>query len=232
MVAVIEGNILNKLRQLWAWLKNLTKTELWTIVLVLLAYVISIVLQSINYGTFKFTLLSSTLKTIVSIATVSGIIIALLQFQNTNKNRQVDLANKRFDYTINAFDFFERTVSKSLTKTISQYNTALVKFHYFEYKGKEGKEIVCQLIISKAMKTSEFANCFVYLNVLESYLYYDKMYKLQLYSNIADSISDFMDLEGFEQIEALFLCDNNTNNFVYLFKDIRDYLKSKGVREL
>lgn len=167
--------------------------------------------------------LAPLLAPVVSIATIGGIVIALIQLQVVLRNRRIDLAATKFDHTIQAYEFYQNNVAEILEGTIAQYETAL-QVNEFQ---KKKDEHVRRSIIIQAMVVADFGTCFQRLNILESYVYYDEIDKYQLYSSIGDSIYELIRLEGFAFVQSQFLKEQAMNNYVYLLNDIQQYVQKR-----
>lgn len=166
------------------------------------------------------------LQPIVAVATVVGIVVALLQFQVTIRSRRSSLAAARFDHTIEAYRFFQNDVIKSIDDTTKAYQQALRNSEYEKFKGTK----LGDLIALHKMKSANFGLWFRKLNVLESYIFYDTINKYQLYSSIGDEIYEFMQIDDFEIAKAYLLEERVMNNYVFLLDDIRDYVERRRIK--
>lgn len=83
------------LRQFW-----------WLILAIQLLLTIVILFRLLSTNNNGWQLLRDGLSMMVSIATIGGIVIALIQFQWTNRKFQLELENKRFDYSKQALDYY------------------------------------------------------------------------------------------------------------------------------
>ncbi|TGD18588.1 hypothetical protein [Levilactobacillus suantsaiihabitans] len=167
--------------------------------------------------------LAPLLAPVVSVATIGGIVIALIQLQVVLRNRRIDLAATRFDHTIQAYEFYQNNVAEILDGTIAQYEAAL-QVNDFQ---KKKDEHVRQSIMIQAMVVADFGTCFQRLNILESYVYYDEIDKYQLYSSIGDSIYELIQLDGFAFVQDHFLKEQVMNNYVNLLNDIQLYVQKR-----
>lgn len=170
--------------------------------------------------------LAPLLAPIVSVATIGGIVIALVQLQIVLRNRRIDLAATRFDHTIQAYEFYQNNVAQKLMKTIHEYEKAL-QVNDFQQK-KDDR--IRQSIMIQAMFVADFGTCFQRLNILESYVYYDEIDKYQLYSSIGDSIYELIQLDGFAFVQSQFLKEQAMNNYVHLLNDIQQYVQGRRQR--
>lgn len=166
------------------------------------------------------------LQPIVAVATLVGIVVALLQFQVTIRSRRSSLAAARFDHTIEAYRFFQNDVIKSIDGTTKTYRRALRNSEYEKFKGTN----LGDLIALRKMKSANFGLCFRKLNVLESYIFYDTINKYQLYSSIGDEIYEFMQIDDFEIAKAYLLEERVMNNYVSLLDDVRDYVERRRIK--
>lgn len=167
--------------------------------------------------------LAPLLAPVVSVATIGGIVIALIQLQVVLRNRRIDLAATRFDHTIQAYEFYQNNVAEILDKTITQYQSELRQGNYQQFKNQRlGKSV-----IARAMLIADFGACFRKLNLLESYVYYDEIDKLQLYSSIADHVYRLTQIDGFEVVKNYYLQDNVMNNYIFLLDDIEKYVTER-----
>jgi len=163
------------------------------------------------------------LNPIVSLATLIGIVIALLQLQVTIRNRKVDLAATRFDHTIEAYRFYQDDVAQNLDDTMVRYKSVLSSEDYSTFED----ERIGRTLVLSAMRSSDFGTCFRKLNVLESYIFYDEVNKYQLYSSIGDQVYDFMQLQEFQLIQEYHLKNSAMNNYAHLLSDVYDYVKER-----
>lgn len=167
--------------------------------------------------------LAPLLAPIVSVATIGGIVIALVQLQIVLRNRRIDLAATRFDHTIQAYEFYQNNVAQNLDETIAQYQRELRKGNYNHFENQRlGKSV-----IARAMLMADFGACFRKLNILESYVYYDEIDKLQLYSSIGDHVYRLTQIDGFEVVKDYYLQDNVMNNYIFLLDDIAKYVTER-----
>lgn len=95
-------------------LKYATKVNLGTLNVILLLFILAMIASPLHFDGFNWDVLYNGMRPIVAIATVSGIIIALLQFRMANKNREEDLANRRFDYTSTALNLFYQEIKPNI----------------------------------------------------------------------------------------------------------------------
>ncbi|WP_461244523.1 hypothetical protein, partial [Secundilactobacillus muriivasis] len=95
-------------------LKYATKVNLGTLNVILLLFILAMIASPLHFDGFNWDVLYNGMRPIVAIATVSGIIIALLQFRMANKNREEDLANRRFDYTSTALNLFYSEIKPNI----------------------------------------------------------------------------------------------------------------------
>lgn len=166
------------------------------------------------------------LQPIVAVATLVGIVVALLQFQVTIRCRRSSLAAARFDHTIEAYRFFQDDIAKNLKDTVRDYHQALENSGYQVFK----KRGLSELITLEVMEEASFGLCFRKLNILESYIFYDTLNKYQLYSSIGDEIYDFIQTENFEVIKSYLLSQRVMNNYVYLLDDVEEYVERRKAK--
>ncbi|WP_203640784.1 hypothetical protein [Levilactobacillus andaensis] len=198
----------------------------WGIVALIVLFLVGLVLLGMYVGTdwkVDWPAAMVVLQPIVAVATLVGIVVALLQFQVTIRSRRSSLAAARFDHTIEAYRFFQNDIAKNLEDAVVSYRQALEDSEYQSFVGTRYSDSLAL----EAMKDVSFGSCFRKLNILESYVFYDEINKYQLYSSVGDEVYEFSQMVNFGLVKQYFLKQRVMNNYLFILEDVQVYVEER-----
>ncbi|MFC6164732.1 hypothetical protein ACFP3T_08640 [Lactiplantibacillus dongliensis] len=179
------------------------------------------------------------LNTLVSIATIMGIVIALVQFQWTNRNRQEDLNNKRFDYTKQALDYYVHEIIPLLDYDLAAFDAKMKveMAKYMSHYNANNRELLEYLVISDLLtKFDPDINDFIEnqvnlmgrLSRLSGYFYFDKVNQKQVLSIIGYRVQGYYKHRGIIASFSLLQERTHINNYLTVLVAVGQYVNTRS----
>lgn len=213
-------------------LRYATKVNLGTLNVILVLFILAMIASPLHFEGFDWDVLYNGMRPIVSIATVSGIIIALLQFRMANKNREEDLANRRFDYTSTALNLFYSEIKPNIEMLdFTAFDDKISAYQYDKSGRLTEKQFGRRFSeISEFLNDSanvdfikQFTVILFMTSRLSGYLYYDKTNEKQLLSLISYDYENLLQHDGVSELLMILEDKIQLNNFYTVFKLTNEY---------